>query len=379
MKFVLSILLFAGAVIIPASGWSQEFGASWLRTQKSKTALNPNITAIGDFVGRTGPRRSESGLSLREAEVGLQADVDPYARADFFIGLPQGEEVELEEGYVSLTSLPYRIQARGGKFKANLFRMNMIHSHELPQVDAPLVMERFLGAEGINEAGVEASRTFAPLGIFTEVSYSVLQGLGPQEERTAEVLDTSGNPVTVKIETESERTNRVRDMAHGSRIRSYADVTDSANIEIGASGAWHQPKNLAQTRIGGVDATFRWKPLQEGLYRSFIWRTELMLLERFLSPDKVTRRGAYTYAQYQWARRWNGGVRLDYAESVPSVLTVDTKGVTRQVSPYVSFIASEFHRVRAQFQQRYSAQRRSESLGWLQWTVVLGPHGAHPF
>lgn len=366
-------------IIAPSAVFSQEFGASWLRTQRSKTALNPAVSAIGDFVGRTGPTRAESGLSLREAEVGIQADVDPYARADFFIGLPEGEEVELEEGYVSLTSLPYRIQARGGKLKANLFRMNMIHAHELPQADPPLVMERFLGEEGISEAGMEVSRSFAPLGFFTELSYSILRGLGPEEERTAEVLDANSNPVTVKIESDSERTNKLRDMAHGGRVRSYADITDEANVELGASGAWHQPKGLAHTRLGGVDATFRWKPLKEGLYRSFIWRTELMLLERSLYPDRATRRGAYSYAEYQWARRWRGGVRLDYAETVPDVLTVDTKGVTRQVSPYMTFNASEFHRVRAQYQQRHSAQQRTEHLGWLQWTVILGPHGAHAF
>jgi hypothetical protein len=46
--------------------------------------LNPDISLIGDFIGTAGhnnvvPSRS---LELHESEVGLQAIIDPYARAD---------------------------------------------------------------------------------------------------------------------------------------------------------------------------------------------------------------------------------------------------------------------------------------------------------
>src|SRR5438132_944471 len=49
--------------------------------------LNPDISLIGDFIGTAGrnivsPSRS---LELHESEVGMQAIIDPYARADAFI------------------------------------------------------------------------------------------------------------------------------------------------------------------------------------------------------------------------------------------------------------------------------------------------------
>jgi len=51
---------------------------------------------------------------MHEAELGLQAIIDPYARADVFISF--GEQgVNLEEGYLTFTSLPggiVRVQAR---------------------------------------------------------------------------------------------------------------------------------------------------------------------------------------------------------------------------------------------------------------------------
>ncbi len=182
------IIILASLFVVNTSVHSAEPGASWLRTQvlgnaANPSALNPNISVIGDFVGNTGPMGDGSAnrFSLRETEIGLQAAVDPYARADFFVAFPEGESVELEEGYISLLSLPLGVKARGGKFRPNFGRLNMIHPHELPQVNAPLVIASFLGEEGLNDTGLEVSRVFAPLNVFTEVSYAILNGLGKEE------------------------------------------------------------------------------------------------------------------------------------------------------------------------------------------------------
>src|SRR6266849_10082547 len=69
--------------------------------------LNPDISLIGDFIGTAGrntvsPSRS---LAMHESEVGLQAIIDPYARADDFLSF--GETgVNVAEGYIPFTSLP---------------------------------------------------------------------------------------------------------------------------------------------------------------------------------------------------------------------------------------------------------------------------------
>ena len=51
------------------------------------TYFNPAIAVIGNFLGvdRTQPGGDRPSLQLRESEVSLQAVVDPYARADFFL------------------------------------------------------------------------------------------------------------------------------------------------------------------------------------------------------------------------------------------------------------------------------------------------------
>ncbi len=91
------------ALPIPQVAQTQTYGGA---TSNAKL-LNPDISLIGDFIGTAGrntisPSRS---LELHESEVGMQAIIDPYARADAFISF--GETgVNVEEGYVTFTSLP---------------------------------------------------------------------------------------------------------------------------------------------------------------------------------------------------------------------------------------------------------------------------------
>lgn len=398
--FILVIFLSASAA------WGED--ASWLRTRTAANVLNPNLSVIGDMVGNTGPmyRSGTNRLSLREVEVGLQANVDPYARGDFFISLPEGEAVELEEGYITLLTLPLGLKARGGKFRPSFGRLNMVHPHELPFVNAPHAIAQFLGEEGLNDTGGEVSRIFGLGEIFTEVSYSLLNGLGAAEAAepvTTTVTDTNGNLVTVRVQpAESTQERQFRNFAHVGRVRFYKDLTDAANLELGVSGALHQPKEGKQTKLGGTDLTFRWKPVQEGLYKSFTWRGEFIYSDRWLPEEtdpltgavttaerRLHRRAAYSYIEIQPARRWKFGVLGDYAEapeSLDAIITLQDgtsrmveKSITRSVAPFVTFTLSEFNRFRLQYENRTIPGDDVEHRVFFQWTIVLGPHGSHPF
>ena len=122
--------------------------------------LNPDISLIGDFIGTAG-RNTVSpspSLQLHESEIGLQAIIDPYARADFFISF--GETgVNLEEGYITFTSLPAGLLLKVGKMRAAFGKVNTIHNHALPWMDRPLVTDNLVGGEdGIDDAGFSLSR-----------------------------------------------------------------------------------------------------------------------------------------------------------------------------------------------------------------------------
>src|SRR6202162_3518170 len=96
----------------PAAGVLPTYGGSPLAAK----LLNPDISAIGDVTGSLGRNtiRPVPALELHEMEVGLHSIIDPYARGDVFISF--GETgVNVEEAYMTFTSLPAGFVARGGE------------------------------------------------------------------------------------------------------------------------------------------------------------------------------------------------------------------------------------------------------------------------
>ena len=113
---------------------------------------------------------------MRESEASFQAVVDPYARADFFIAF--GEQgVELEEGFLTFTELPGRLQVKVGKMRAAFGKVNTLHTHVLPWADRPLVTQNLVGGEdGISDAGVSVARLIPNPWIFLEATGQVFRG-----------------------------------------------------------------------------------------------------------------------------------------------------------------------------------------------------------
>src|SRR5688572_1267115 len=84
---VLLLALLCGAAA-SAAAQTQDTGNAPVPAGAS--LLNPAISVIGWFQGEAGDQNNEEGAAafeFREAEVGLQANVDPYSRADFFIAV----------------------------------------------------------------------------------------------------------------------------------------------------------------------------------------------------------------------------------------------------------------------------------------------------
>jgi len=104
--------------------------------------LNPDISVIGDFTGAAGRNKFSPvrSLEMHESEIGLQAIIDPYARGDFFISF--GEQgVNVEEGFITFTSLPGNFVVKAGKMRSAFGKVNTMHNHVLPWIDRPLVSE----------------------------------------------------------------------------------------------------------------------------------------------------------------------------------------------------------------------------------------------
>ena len=202
---------------IPASpqiSQTQTYGGA---TSNAKL-LNPDISLIGDFIGTAGrntvsPSRS---LELHESEVGLQAIIDPYARADAFISF--GETgVNVEEGYVTFTALPAGLLMKVGKMRAEFGKVNTIHNHALSFIDRPLATNNLVGGEdGIDDAGISVSRFLpAPKNWFFQGTAQVYRG------------DSSD------VFTANQR----QDVSVVGHLRLYRDLGESTNIDLGGSYA----------------------------------------------------------------------------------------------------------------------------------------------
>lgn len=326
--------------------------------------FNPDMAVIGDFLGAAGRNtvNPNPALALHESEAAFQAIVDPYARADFFVSF--GEEgVEVEEGYLTFTTLPGGLLTRVGKMRAAFGKVNTLHNHVLPWTDRPLVTQNLAGGEdGISDAGISVARLIPNPWLFLEATGQIFRG-------------DSGDLF------HSSKPGHVSYVGH---LRGYHDISESANIDLGLSYArGHNDAGLVGdedvddnlvTQLYGVDATFRWRPLQRSIYRSFVGRGE-WIFSRRRDPIGLQRsNGFFVSGDYQFARRWFAGGRVDRSERATDPSLRDTGG-----SLLLTYWPSEFSQVRGQYRRTNYALGPSANEFLFQFQFSIGAHGAHPF
>ena len=335
--------------------------------QTSGKLLNPDIGIIGNFISASGESRGGSEaaapspfLTLQESEASLQAIVDPYARADFFLAI--GEEgIEVEEGFVTFPTLPGGFLAKVGKMRANFGRLNAFHNHTLPWTDRPLVMYNLLGGAtddpdtGIKDAGVSVSRLIPAGNLFLEATAEMFRG-------------DSGTLF---------QSSRRQDFSVIARVRAYADLTEASNVEVGGSygRGYNDFGSDFVTQLYGMDVTFRWRPLQRAIYHSFVARSESIWSRREEQSATQAAFGTYASADYQFSRRWFGGGRFDWSERGREANIRD-----RGLSAVLTYWPSEFSQVRGQYRRtRYGDDNRVANELIFQVLFTIGAHGAHAF
>jgi hypothetical protein len=326
--------------------------------QTSKV-FNPDIAVIGDFLGAAGKGPGgEPSLEMHEAEASFQAVVDPYARADFFFAFgPEGAEVE--EGFLTFPTLPGGLLMKVGKMRTAFGKVDGMHNHVLPWTDRPLVARNLLGGEeGLADAGISLSKLLPNPVLFLEATGEVYRGQST-------------------VFTGSRR----QDLTYVGHLRGYRDLSESANVDLGGSIAYgpSDPEGNAapglDTRLIGVDATFRFRPLRRAIYRRLLARTELIWHRREWAPGVSAKAfGLYASTDYQFARRWFAGVRYDRSGRSEDPGPIDQGG-----SFLLTYWPSEFSQVRAQYRHtRFGEGERANEL-LFQFLFSIGAHGAHPF
>jgi len=353
----------------PQTTQTQTFGGA----SGNAKLLNPDISLIGDFIGTAGRNNvsPSPSLQMHETEVGMQAIIDPYARADAFLSF--GETgVNVEEAYITFTSLPAGLLLKVGKMRADFGKVNTIHNHALSFIDRPLVTNNLVGGEdGIDDAGLSLSRFLpAPKNWFLEGTAQVFRG-------DSDDLFTA---------------YRRQDLSVVGHLRAYRDLSESTNLDLGLSYSRGNSAGLQTasnrsaffTNLYAADTTLRWRPLRRAIYHSFLFRNEffwsardqLSLANAFQTQHAF---GFYSSAEYRANRRWTIGGRFDRSGRATNASLTDTG-----FSGILTYWPSEFSQIRGQYRYGHlwdtSNDRFTNANEFLfQFLFVMGAHGAHPF
>jgi len=362
------------------------------RAASTGNAFNPAISAVFQAIGNASIDHDidDEGLSLSEAEIGLQAVVDPYARVDLFLAFGTDGEAEVEEGYGTFLTLPGGLQAKAGRFKSNFGKWNQLHNHAFPTVDRPDALTSFFGEESLTGDGASLSW--------------LLPGTGSTFVESVTEITSTSNDVMFNA--------RRSDPMLLEHLSSVFTLSPSATIGVGATGATGKagpteelvdaiddaglsatltPSDDLPSNVFGVDLTYKWKPLQSGLYRSFLWQTEAVHSVRdveeldpsgVLLEGTVRSFGGYSYAEYQFAKRWRAGLRYDYTE-----FPDDDSAHQRGGSAVLRVQPTEFQEFRFQFKhtgRNEEAAARFDDIDsdnefFIEWIPSIGPHPAHAY
>jgi hypothetical protein len=209
------------------------------------------------------------------------------------------------------------------------------------------------GDEGISDSGLSVSKLVMNPWFFHEATGEVYQG--------------NAGPFAAHDRS---------DVSWLGRVRGYRDITESTNLDVGASfmrGHNDAGPSFA-TRLFGVDATVRYRPLRRAIYRRLIGRTELVWSRRAEEPGTISAFGMYASGEYQFSRRWFAGVRVDR-----SARGFDSSLTDKGASLLLTYWPSEFSQIRGQYRRTRYGEGVVANEALFQFLFSIGAHGAHVF
>ena len=354
-RFLVAGALAIGLAVLPARA---EEAPPPPESRLSRLLLLPEISAVGsgalswndyDIAARSpreGPWSDPRRVTpvFQELELGLQAVVDPYARADVFVAFSD-EGASLEEAYLTALTLPAGLAARAGTLFSPFGRLNSQHPHSWEFVDRPLPLQRLLALEALGGAGLDVA-WLAPLPWFTELHLAY----------------QSVEPAPVVFEEELEGGPEAR--AGIARLVNFVDLTERLTLGAGLSGALLEDGEGFRD-LAGADLYLKYRPGETKAYVSL--QAEWLVRRLRDVPDAATDWGTYVQAVYQVDRRWGFGV-----EGAVS-------GAEQRWSGLASFAPTEFQRIRLQggWSRLPGGGDGLEAL--LSLEFAISAHGAHPF
>jgi hypothetical protein len=377
------------------------------------TSTANDIEALEPF----GHDPKQRGFTLQNAELTLEGKIDPYFRGQANTVLfldPNGEtHVELEEAYMETMSLPWNLQVKAGQFLTDFGRINPTHPHTWDFVDAPLVLSRFFGEDGLRNPGVRLS-WLAPTPFYSELFFTIQNSQGGTAHSFRSLHDDApffGRPAS------NRGFRNIDDLLFVPRYAMSFDLTGTQTLLAGASAAFgpNSSGNDRNTQIYGVDLFWKWKSAnQHGGFPFVSWQTEAMM-RRFeagqfnwdlnhngvADPGEMTNLatgapallpgetlkdyGMYSQVAYGFRKGWVAALRGDFVfpdspGKYETILGPDPARTERwRISPNLTYYPSEFSKLRLQYNFDHRRLIGDDHSVWLQFEFLLGTHAAHKF
>jgi hypothetical protein len=332
------------------------------------------------------------GFTFQAGELSISGIVDPWFKAEMHANFSESA-VELEEAFITTTSLPYNLELEMGYFLTEFGRKNPSHSHVSDFADQSLLKGRMFGGEGQRATGARVA-TLLPLPWLSEIHFGLQSPVGglTSSFRTTSSTTVGGRP-TVTRETHS-----ASDMIALLRLVNGASLSQNWEGQFGLS-ALSGPNSTgssAETTILGADLTLRWdSPKQRQGYPFF--KLEAEAAHRTFEAEAGNLNGlAYSADDledwvylvegvYGFAPRWRAGLRFEQAggegASFSQLRSLDSDRTNRtRISPMITFRPSEFSKVTFQVNFDDSDHLTEEHQSyWLSTEILIGSHPAHNF
>ncbi len=292
------------------------------------------------------PFNKNRGFNFNYAEVAMHSMVDPYFEA-FAIFHLHPDAFEIEEAYVTTTSLPDGLRLKMGKFRSAFGRINEKHHHAWNFDEQPVIYKALFGPDMISDAGVQL-QWVAPTDTYIMIGSDAMQG---SNERS--FGDPESNHLYVGY------------------LKSSIDINDDLSLLGGVSLAHGQTEAKKDSDIYGVDLTLR---NQLSSYSALSWQSEYLQRKK----AGVKQAGLYSELVYQYNKNYSGGVR--YEKITKNSIDTDKLDKYTAMLEYKPF---PFSRIRLEYSHDSTkfigAKQEDIDTVMLTLNIATGAHGAHAY
>lgn len=395
---------------------SKQVGATTLRLIDISFDL---LTAVGTSTeqdaqiqllqgGNHDPR--QRGFTLQALELSAIGAVDPYLTAEahilYFID-PEGEsQFELEEAFMTTTSLPFGLQVKAGFFQTEFGRINPQHPHQWAWLDQPFINTRLFGEDALRQTGARLS-WLTPLPWFSELIFGVQN---PAGETMLSFLSSDEAGTIGGRPFVDRNIDGLDDMFWNVRWNNSWDLSPEVTSVLGFSGAFGPNATGPDGRsyIYGGDLLVRWRPTNNFRGWPFLaWQTEIMgrtyEAASFSGEDTAGNTisipaatlndwGLYTQLLYGFSYGWAAGLRGEFGTGSGDTVDADGNPVSREtdpfrsnrfrISPLLIYHVTEFSRLRLQYNYDHAdflpGGPDAHSV-WFGAEVFFGAHAAHKY